>query len=1227
MALVDSQEVSLAISAQTTGTAGVSELASQLGALARSGGEVSPEIARIAQEVQRLGQQQVSINGLEQAIAAGKETWQTLSQARHEVQVLDKALADARGAGASAEAIRLLDKELRTANAQLSSAERAWTKQKAVLAAARAEAAGMGIDTRNVGAAQQKLATDIAAANAKIQTASAATGRSLKDAFADVGVRSGAAIQAEISRINQSMQRLATDARVSSADFDRAWAAAQQRIAQLRAEGAGAMDPFGASVDRTTDKLNTGLGKISAAVGGLFALSRLPGLAADLGQTADLYANLGARIDLVNSSQAGFNLTLDDTARLARATHTGLDATTSLLAALSRAGEEVGLAQQDTLRLTETINKANQVAGQSATAADAAIVQLIQGLQSGVLRGEEFNSIMEQSPRLARALADGLDVPLGSLRALAKEGKLTSEVVIKALQSQAAAIDEEFSKLPLTIGRSMTDLSTNWTMFLGELDKTTGASTRVAEAIGLVANNLDTIASAASLAGQAALAALAVKAAGAAKAYTAQLVVATGATTTLGAASTALGATIARLAPILRTMGWMGIALEIGSIGSNLLALRDEYKKHGEIAAATAEKQAQIRDRLAEISAQVGITISSMAELDAAVGAGQIHFDEATASWQAGSAALGGAASGAASLSLEAQALVDKFAALTAEGKNVEDAVKAMLATFDPKNHVGVQALAQSLTELQTQGKLSAEQVRSAWEEAIKDLTGDELAQFGQTVSTVMQNAGADAQMLATALDVQLRSALKTLGIDAEQSMTGMSQVFLNAANSLGVITQQFDLLRERGVAASAMVQEGIDKMLAVASSPAELQGLIVLVEDLGRKGQLSGEQVAAALGKIKTKSDEITPGINSAAEALKQLGITSDTELKKAAESARRAYEAVREFGGSAREQEQAFRTMAQAAIEANGGVASAALKAQAAQHGLRIEADETGKNVVRSMDEAAEATKKLGESAEEASTKFAVIGESAEDAGEAVKEAGEDSVAMTEEMRSAAEIVGDFTGRTQRQWIAYSEQIADATRRIAGAAEQAERALAALDAQQRRLNSSAADGVEDLKLRLLELSGTEDEIAEAREERDKAQIRRQIEMMKLDIERAKVRGDFDEAARLREEIKLLEQQITLVGKLYDEEEKARKRRQREDGGSGGGSGGGGMSSGSGTGGGSAAPGGGIQTGSPTMQSISSVRMEITLGKHVANVTTDRAGADALTELLKTLETDSLRT
>ena len=147
------------------------------------------------------------------------------------------------------------------------------------------------------------------------------------------------------------------------------------------------------------------------------------------------------------------------------------------------------------VKLTETINKGLAVSGATTEEASSTMTQLSQALASGVLRGEEFNSISENGSRLAVALADSLGVTIGQLRAMAAQGKLTTEVVVNGLLKQSDQIAKEFSSTVLTMGQAFTVATNNITKFIGE-SSTTNSTLNVfnhgvitlSENLGVVAN-------------------------------------------------------------------------------------------------------------------------------------------------------------------------------------------------------------------------------------------------------------------------------------------------------------------------------------------------------------------------------------------------------------------------------------------------------------------------------------------------------------------------------------------------------------------------------------------------------------------------------------------------------------------------------------------------------------------------------------------------------------------
>lgn len=213
----------------------------------------------------------------------------------------------------------------------------------------------------------------------------------------------------------------------------------------------------------------------------------------ELAEAADSYTNLSARINIATSDGGNFQQAMAGVHQVALMTNSSLDATAGLFTKVNDTGKQMGMTQQQSLDLVKTINMAIQTGGGSAAAADAAIIQLTQSLQSGVLRGDEFNSIMEQAPGISKALAQSLGVTTGELRKMAENGELSAEKVIKALQSQSAAIEADYAKFPTTIGNALQRIATQWQILIGTMDQANGASATVAQWLVTLADNMDVV--------------------------------------------------------------------------------------------------------------------------------------------------------------------------------------------------------------------------------------------------------------------------------------------------------------------------------------------------------------------------------------------------------------------------------------------------------------------------------------------------------------------------------------------------------------------------------------------------------------------------------------------------------------------------------------------------------------------------------------------------------------
>jgi len=219
----------------------------------------------------------------------------------------------------------------------------------------------------------------------------------------------------------------------------------------------------------------------------------------------DAYTGLQNRLKLVTDSQTELNTAMNDTFAIAQKTASSWDSVAMVYQRFADNADRLGISMKQTAALTETVSKAISVSGGSAASAEAALMQFGQALASGVLRGEEFNSIAEQAPGLLKAIAMGMDTNIGSLRAMAAEGKVTGDALVEALSKAKPYIDDLFNKTDFTIAQSFTQLSNEITKFVGAAGAGSGAAAGLSAAISGLANNLSTIANIAVIGGVALL--------------------------------------------------------------------------------------------------------------------------------------------------------------------------------------------------------------------------------------------------------------------------------------------------------------------------------------------------------------------------------------------------------------------------------------------------------------------------------------------------------------------------------------------------------------------------------------------------------------------------------------------------------------------------------------------------------------------------------------------------
>ena len=846
----------------------------------------------------------------------------------------------------------------------------------------------------------QKLGRELAATSNPTKTQAAEFARArdavngTKDAYQSAqlklqGLR-GALKENNIETTGLAQKQAALRKGVS--EVEASVASASARLKEMGGAGQKAGIDTAQATDRASNstKIYQGaLKEIAGAVAGAFAVGKVVDFAKSVGEISDQYKNLQARVQLVTGEGDNFANAWQGVTDVALRTHSALEETGVLFTRLVQAGKDAGMstaaATEQSLALTETINQAIQLSGASAGASSAAITQLVQGLQGGVLRGDEFNSIMEQSPRLARALADGLGVTTGELRKMAEAGALTSETVIGALKGQSDAVSSEFSKLPPTVGRALQDLSTQWTLYVAETDKATGASTAAASVINALAGNLNTIAGLLIDAGQAAagfaalqlakhflgIGAAAQQAAVAVAAHNVQMAA-------TGAAANAAAVGAGRFASILRglrTFTLIGLAVNFKDIGTwigettaKLVGYKDrteELARADKLAADIAKEAASDRARLA---AAIQTAIDKQFELSKAARAGVAEFEK-----------------------------------LTKEGASSAEALKKVAAAFDLSNVQGIKDFSATLDKLTADGKVSASEIEKAWAQA---LSGKDLAQFEVMARAAFSGSAREGERVAQMMDGILRESVKRTGLDFDGLQGKIGAASRSALNDLEAIIGGLDRLEAQGVDTGRVLAASITKAIDTADGQKAIDAVIARIESMRK--QLGDKVTDGLLDQAKQKAQELgdaldkaKPGINSVAEAMKALGVTSDESLRRTAATAKDAYDKLKESGtASARELQDGFKKTADAIIAANSGVATEWVNNEAAARGYKVEVDAAGKATVVFMDAAKGAVKGVEKAVIDVSAALKQMGIDASTASQQVKD-----LAAAGQMLAAAE------------------------------------------------------------------------------------------------------------------------------------------------------------------------------------------------------------------------------
>lgn len=271
---------------------------------------------------------------------------------------------------------------------------------------------------------------------------------------------------------------------------------------RLRAAGAGlgAFQGYGGRLASQFNAAANAIALTGARVGGLIAA--LAGGTTVISATADIQ-NYTARLKAATDSQGEFVVAYESLRRVAGATRSDLGETINFYTRLKLATSQLGLSQNQLAGIITTVQQSIRLSGAGAQEANAALIQFVQGISSANgLSGDEFKSLGENATQVLRNIARGLkelgtfsdfDGTISSLRKLGKEGKLTADVLIPALQRVSAQVEADFAKLPPTIDQASTALRNGFLNLIVQGEQATGILSGLASAMIGLANNLDTI--------------------------------------------------------------------------------------------------------------------------------------------------------------------------------------------------------------------------------------------------------------------------------------------------------------------------------------------------------------------------------------------------------------------------------------------------------------------------------------------------------------------------------------------------------------------------------------------------------------------------------------------------------------------------------------------------------------------------------------------------------------
>ncbi len=258
------------------------------------------------------------------------------------------------------------------------------------------------------------------------------------------------------------------------------------------------IDPTGAvsgtkQVEKGLNKVEDASDRLRNSIKRTFQFIGVAVAIRELTRTADAYTNLQNRLRVVTSGTQELASVTEELYKISQRTRSSFASSAELYARVALATKEMGVESKQLTEFTESLNQAIILSGASSTEAQAGLLQLSQGMASGVLRGDELRSVLEQLPAVADIIAKSLGVTRGQLRQLGTDGKITAETILTAFKEARVELSERFGTTVPTLGQSFQVLKNSLTVTIGEFDRSIGITRLLSQAIIGLTPHVETI--------------------------------------------------------------------------------------------------------------------------------------------------------------------------------------------------------------------------------------------------------------------------------------------------------------------------------------------------------------------------------------------------------------------------------------------------------------------------------------------------------------------------------------------------------------------------------------------------------------------------------------------------------------------------------------------------------------------------------------------------------------